>query len=64
MPPLEVFVLRIALMESERDQAVHGVMEVVRNERHCTFSSFDGLIHLLRRELESARNQARPGEIR
>ena len=62
LPPLEVFVLRIVLGEPREDQ-VHGVVEVVRNDRRCTFHNFEELLQLLRRELESARLGA-PGPSR
>jgi hypothetical protein len=64
LPPLEVFVLRIVLGEPREDQ-VHGVVEIVRNDRRCTFHNFEELLQLLQRELESARSgrPVRPGRL-
>jgi hypothetical protein len=56
MAPAEVFVLRIVLADPQEDQAVHGVVEIVRNDRRYAFNSLEGLVQLLRRELEGARS--------
>ena len=55
MPPLEVFVLRIALTERQQDQTVHGIVEIVRNNQRYTFHNFEALVQLLQRELKGAR---------
>ena len=56
MAHAEVFVLRIVLTDPLQDQAVHGVVEVVRNDRQYAFSGLEGLVQLLQRELEGARS--------
>ena len=56
MAPAEVFVLRIILADPQQDHAVHGVLEVVRSDHRYAFSSLDGLVRLLKRELEIARS--------